>query len=83
LPSLYAFFVVVAKNASHCSIRHLSPGGRVKVPELAVDHSHPTNYKVTNEWSYTSALPAYFLGMKRTFSFHTTLKAKLCLGRVV
>jgi hypothetical protein len=21
--------------------------------------------------------------MKRTFSFHTTLKAKLCLGRVV
>ena len=52
------------------------------MPELAVDHSHPSSYMVTNEWSYTSALHTYFLGMNRTFAFYTTLKAKLCLVRV-
>jgi hypothetical protein len=51
----------------------------VKVPKLAVDHSHPSSYKVTNEWSCISALPTYFLGVNRTFAFHKSQKAKLCL----
>ena len=84
LRSLYLHFThfFVAKNASHFSIRYLSPAGVVKVPELVVDHSHPSSYKVTNEWSYTSTLPTYFLGVNRTFAIHTTLTAKLCLVRV-
>jgi hypothetical protein len=54
-----------------------------EVPDFAVDHSHQSNYGITNEWSYTSALPTCFLGVQRTFAYYTTLKVKLCLIKVV
>ena len=84
LSSLYAFFFLLQRKP-HIVPSHIFPreGGEVlKVPELAADHSHPSSYKVTNEWSYTSALPTYLLGVNRTFAFYKTLKAKLRLVRV-